>query len=379
MNWDLVSAVVFYGIVALIIYIYRKKIKVIDKVFITYRTKKGLNFMRNLAKYKLFWKIFSTLAIPVVVGGMLLIGYSLFKNLIAIVNGVGGQGVQLLVPGFTVPFWPSIIAIAVLVIVHEFSHGIVAAMEGIKLKSVGVGLFTILPLAFVELDEKQMMKKSKLARLRVLSAGPFANVVTWGILFGFLSLVVAPVLNGIIIYDGVNINTVENGTPAYLSGLEKGDVITAINNNSIGTINEFITVMKNINPGDKITITANNTVFNVTTIANPSDSSRPYIGIVVTPVSHISQSAREKYGTGLDVFLWSINVIKWIALINLFVGLINCIPVWAIDGGRVMYDLLGYVIKSDKIKTLLLHTTSAIYITLIVFNFIGPWLFKIIG
>ncbi|MCD6575814.1 MAG: site-2 protease family protein [Nanoarchaeota archaeon] len=379
MNLDLISAVIFYAVIALLIYKYRARIKIMNKVFITYRTKKGLEFMRRLAEYRVFWKIFSTIAIPVVVFGMLLVGVSLFQNLLKIIQGTGGQGVELLLPGITVPFWPSIIAIGVLIIVHEFSHGIVAAMEGIRLKSTGVGLFAFLPLAFVELDEKQMLTKSKLSRLRILSSGPFANIVMWGILIGFISLVLAPVMNNIIINDGANITSLDINAPAYNAGLKEGDVIVSVNNVSIATISDFINAMKDVHPGDAVTITTLNGTFTFNTSVNPQDSSRPYIGVVVTQAYHISSSAKEKYGFWVDVFIWLFGVIKWVALINLFVGLINCIPVWAIDGGRVLYDLLGYVINNDKVRLWIVNATSAFYITLIVFNFIGPWLVKLVG
>jgi len=380
MNWDLISAAVFYIIVAILIYRYRHKFEIVSKIFIVHKTKKGLNLMKRLAEYRTFWKIFSTLAIPVVVLGMIIVGQSLLTNLIKIFQGVGGQGVGLLIPGvklpgssFFVPFWPGIIAIAVLAVVHEFSHGIVAAMEGIRLKSTGFGFLTILPLAFVELDEKQMEKKSKLTRLRILSAGPFANIVLWAILSIVILFAFAPVLSNIVVNDGLNITVVEKGMPAELAGIKVGDVVTSLNNHSVKTINDFYASIKDIKPGDNITFTmSDNSSYIVQTTSNPSDSSRPYIGIVLTQVTHISNFAKEKYGIGVDIFMWIFEVVKWVALINLLVGLMNCIPVWAIDGGRVIYDLFGYVTENKKVLAVILHLFSSFYLALIVLNFIGP-------
>ena len=380
MNWDLISAVVFYVIVAVLIYKYRHKFEVISKIFIVHKTKKGLSLMKHLSRYRTFWKIFSTIAIPVVVLGMIIVGQSLLMNLIKIFQGVGGQGVGLLIPGvkipgssFFVPFWPGIIAIAVLAVVHEFSHGIVAAMEGIRLKSTGFGFLAILPLAFVELDEKQMEKKSKLVRLRILSAGPFANIVLWAILSIVLLFAFAPILSNVVINDGLNITVVEKNTPADLAGINVGDVVASLNNHSVKTISDFYTAIKDVKPGDNITLTTlDNVSYVVQTIHNPSDGTRPYIGVVLTQATHISNLAREKYGFGVDIFLWVFEVVKWVALINLFVGLMNCIPVWAIDGGRVIYDLFGYVTKNEKILAVILHLFSSFYLALIVLNFIGP-------
>jgi membrane-associated protease RseP (regulator of RpoE activity) len=385
MNWDLISAVIFYSLLALLIVKYRKKIQIMDKIFIVYKTKKGLNLMRNLARYRVFWKIFSTVAIPVAFLGMIIVGQSLLSNLIMIFKGTGGQGVSLLIPGvkipgssFYVPFWPGIIAIAVLAVVHEFSHGIVAAMEGIRLKSTGFGLLAFLPLAFVELDEKQMARKSKLARMRVAAAGPFANIVTWAVLIAFVSFVLAPMSSSFIVSDGLNITNVVPNSPAESAGLSVGMVITKINNYTITDVQSFKEAISSIHPNENVSIVASNQTYTILTSTNPSNNSKPYIGIFMVPVTHISDLAKEKYEALLDVFMWIYQVIWWVAMINLFVGLINFIPVWAIDGSRIFYDTLGYVIKSEKIRAIILHFTSSFYLGLIVLNFIGPYIMHMI-
>lgn len=107
-------------------------------------------------------------------------------------------------PPFYFTYW--IVIIAIIAISHEFSHGIFAAYNKIKIKSTGFGFFPFfLPIflaAFVELDEKRMEKKSIRGQLAILSAGTFANVLTailfFGILLIFFSLSFTP--SGVI-YD----------------------------------------------------------------------------------------------------------------------------------------------------------------------------------
>ena len=43
-----------------------------------------------------------------------------------------------------------------MIIIHEFSHGILARVENVKINSIGLLLFAIIPGAFVEPDEEKL-------------------------------------------------------------------------------------------------------------------------------------------------------------------------------------------------------------------------------
>jgi len=108
-------------------------------------------------------------------------------------------------PPFYFTYW--IIIIAIIAIPHEFAHGIFASLKKIRIKKTGFGFFPFfLPVflaAFVELDEKNMEKKSKFSQMAILSAGTFANVLTaiffFIIMWLFFSLSFAP--TGIVFND----------------------------------------------------------------------------------------------------------------------------------------------------------------------------------
>ncbi|MDD5191527.1 MAG: site-2 protease family protein [Candidatus Nanoarchaeia archaeon] len=89
-------------------------------------------------------------------------------------------------PPFYFTYW--IIAIAVIAVFHEFSHGIYAKLYNIKIKTTGFGFLGPFLAAFVEPDEKQMLKKSKLKQITILSAGTFTNLVLAILFFLLLSL-----------------------------------------------------------------------------------------------------------------------------------------------------------------------------------------------
>lgn len=101
-------------------------------------------------------------------------------------------------PAFYFTYW--IIILAIIAVTHEFAHGIFAASNDVKIKSTGFGFFPFfLPVflaAFVEQDEKDMIKKNKFAQMAILSAGTFANVLTaiffFGVLILFFSLMFTP-------------------------------------------------------------------------------------------------------------------------------------------------------------------------------------------
>jgi membrane-associated protease RseP (regulator of RpoE activity) len=93
---------------------------------------------------------------------------------------------------FAVPFWYWIIVIAVVAVVHEGFHGIMSAVDKVKIKSLGFGLMAILPLAFVEVDENQLAKKKISTQLRVLAAGSYSNFI-FSIIFVFILIFFASV------------------------------------------------------------------------------------------------------------------------------------------------------------------------------------------
>lgn len=135
--------------------------------------------------------------------------------------------IDKIVPGLGLPpfyftFW--IIIIAIIAITHEFAHGFFAAHNKVKIKSTGFGFFPFfLPIflaAFVELDEKEMAKKSKFSQLAIISAGTFANLLTailfFAVLWIFFSL--AFTSSGII-FDNYPYSLVEVSAITMINGI----------------------------------------------------------------------------------------------------------------------------------------------------------------
>ena len=82
------------------------------------------------------------------------------------------------VPGLGIlPFWYWLIAIFVIAVVHEFSHGIVARAHNIPVKHTGLAFFGPIIGAFVEPDEKKLRAGKDITQYSVYAAGAFSNVI----------------------------------------------------------------------------------------------------------------------------------------------------------------------------------------------------------
>ena len=140
----------------------------------------GLSMTSSSANYGLFLLLFGvspsiTLAL---FASALNIAYLLIQKYIFGSSVVVKQAATLLLPGINIPFLEGIIALALILVIHEFSHGIAGIMEKIRITSLGIITFGTLPIgAFVEPDEKQLSKAKESIKSRVAIAGVGSNFV----------------------------------------------------------------------------------------------------------------------------------------------------------------------------------------------------------
>ncbi|MBR9705646.1 hypothetical protein GOV14_01295 [Candidatus Pacearchaeota archaeon] len=89
-------------------------------------------------------------------------------------------GMQEFMPAF--PFTYFLFALAIVAIVHEFSHGIYMVFNKVRIKSTGFAFFGPFMGAFVEQNDKDMNKLKRSDHMSILGAGVFANII-FGIIF----------------------------------------------------------------------------------------------------------------------------------------------------------------------------------------------------
>ena len=83
-------------------------------------------------------------------------------TLIRVLPGVDIPGSPVLIPlGY------GIIGLITVLVIHEFGHGIISRVEGVKIDSIGVLLLAVLPGAFVEPNEEDVQKSERIQKLRI--------------------------------------------------------------------------------------------------------------------------------------------------------------------------------------------------------------------
>lgn len=380
---NLISIIIFYSLIALFFFIKRKKVEVQSKILFLYKTKRFNNLLKKIGTCcPRFWKWFGYLGIPVGFIVMIFIFAYLTYSLIQLfVVPSAAPTLSLVIPGVKipgasifVPFWYGIISLFIVILVHEGAHGVVATALKQKIKSAGVGMMAVLPLAFVEPDEKKLVKQPAKTQLAVFSAGTMANFVTAAIVILLASFVVAPVAANVILTDGIFVESVTKDMPAAMAGLSHGQIITAIDENEIKTVDDFKSYMLNITPGQTITIAANAINYQVTTIANPQNESLAHMGVQVRQNIDIKPELAAKYGS-LPWGIWYLlQLMYWIFTLNLGIGAINLLPLGPIDGGRMADIALTKGMKNKERAKKLFVFISTLSLILLLANLIGPYI-----
>jgi len=396
LDLNLISLIAFYAILAVFLYVKRKKITVQSKILFLYKTERFNKLMRSIAnKHPKFWRAFGLLSIPVGFGAMIFIFAYLSWKLVEMFF-VPVPPIQIILP-FTstvsvgpilfISFWYFIISIFAVILVHEGAHGVVAEAFKQKIKSAGVGLAAIIPLAFVEPDEEKLQKAPTSTQLAIFSAGAMMNFVTAAIILLVSLFVVAPVVLAAVEPQGVEIYGLTNGFPAELAGLQVGDRIIAANGIAVSNPQEFSRIIGNLTPGDVISVETDRGTFDVTTIANPRDESQAHIGVAIRAADlQVKPELKERFGNLPLALLYIYNplaanlpeqgLLQWIFVLNLGIGLINLLPLGAIDGGRMASIVLQRKIKDQAKAKRMFSIISTASILLIIFNIIGPYLVR---
>ena len=307
-------------------------------IILLWRTKRFNDFIDSVSrKGKKFWGAYSIVGIGAAVIGMITVFYFLFQSALRVLmTPEPTPGVGFVIPGVTVPFWYSIIGLIVVLIVHEASHGIVARANNISLKSVGLALFVAIPGAFVEPDEEELKKTSRLTRMKVYAAGSMANFVTALIAFILIMGVISPMLTP----SGIEIVSIEDTSNAF-GVLMQGDIITEINGIKIETLQNFYDIMANTKPGDNMNIITNRGGFDILLKDHPTEAGKGYIGIVTS----------QNYNSPINMkILTPINgALSWIFLLNFNIGLINLFPLpFLFDGGKIFKEIVDTKFSEAK-------------------------------
>ena len=387
MDIQLVSAIVFVVVLVLLIITKRKKLH-IQKIlfpllyFVMYRTKFGIRLMEKIAKrFSRQLKYIGYFGIFIGFIGMAFIMASLIGSSYNIIikpeapPGVGiVQPFKEGVPGTVfVPFFYFIISIFVLAVVHEFSHGVLARKYGLKIKSSGfavVGLILpILPVAFVEPDEKKMRKLPYKEQLSIFAAGPFSNIVLAFVILAISAFLIAPAAGSMIEFDGVLVTDfVDSGFPAEKAGIGKDEIIKEIDGVKTDNLINFSQILSDKKPGDIVAIKTDKGTYDIELAENPDDKDKGYLGVYVQQSKKTKESIKQRFGEWpVDVMIWLFGLFYWMFILNLGVGLFNLVPIGPIDGGRMLQLALRKFFNQEKADSIW-KSVGILFLFLILIN-----------
>jgi membrane-associated protease RseP (regulator of RpoE activity) len=373
--------ILFYLAIAAFIYYNRDKFDIQGKIVFLYRTNFGLKFIDRISeKYRELVKIIGLIGIGAGFIGLVTISIMLIQNLFSLLLNPGATpGIGLVIPGVKipgspifVPFWFGIIALFIVVVVHEFGHGIVAKAHGLKIKSSGFGMFAIFPIAFVEPDEKILKKQSDHIQYSTFAAGPFFNILLALFVAALLFFAVFPVQEKFTEPIGFSISGVQEDYPAQLAGLNRSMLITGINNVTTLTTQEFSDEISLVKPGDNITIMTNETTYNLTVTSHPDNPKKAYLGItgLTDERKFIGESGASKIL--FDIFLWIKNLMQWIFVLSFGIGLANLLPLGPVDGGRMLQIALQRIYGDKQKGDVMWRKVSIFFLFILAINILFP-------
>ncbi|MGI0100388.1 MAG: M50 family metallopeptidase [Candidatus Micrarchaeaceae archaeon] len=275
-------------------------------------------------------------------------------------SGISSQipGVAPIIPGIDIPLIAGIISLAVLLMIHEFSHGVLARRAKVKLKEIGVLMFGFIPIGgYVEPDEKMVNRLDSTKQTKIFSAGISANFIAMLVFFALMMAVLYYVAPGAYHYGVVITGTIP-GYPA--SGvLSKGMQVLKWNNYTVSGISNLTAASASDRPNSTITVLTSTGTYMIRAVADPSNSSKGLIGVSLGSEPILNTPYAKAVYFAYTVFALSM-------LLNFLVAVVNLLPIPGLDGWRIYM----VNIKSERFT----KTLGAFIIILLIINVL-PWIF----
>jgi len=338
--WFLLGITVFWTLLYVISRIFHLEKHGVEvrPAYFMYRSEWMKNALDKISKSRQsFWKMLANVGIALAFGMMIFSIYFLANNLVRFFIPVGkASPVVPIIPVITLPlYWlPYFFAAATIIILtHEFAHGIAARIEKVPIKSAGIVAALVFFGGFVEPDEEKLETASKSSKLRIIAAGSATNLVTFFLVTLLLVGLFASSSSAILI-NGVR----ENG-PAAKAGLRQWDAVYAINGTRMLTAEDFAqyVVAHNIMPGQNLTFSTHRG--NITITAGTNSTGNVSFGIYYSDYYPCRLEISPIVTVNLDMLL------NWLFLISESVAIFNMLPLYPFDGDKFVYYSLEKVVK----------------------------------
>lgn len=252
-------------------------------------------------------------------------------------------------------------------------------------------------------DSYSMLNPYK--KIAILLAGPFANFVLAFVLYFFVGMMEHNELSS-------KIGNVKDGMPAATAGLQKGDVIVRINETDIKIWDNLKDVIENAKGSIKVYVQRDGKIRAFT--INPKisetknifgeDIQRKMIGIAPGGVIAVSYSFSDSIVYAWDKTIWAstlifqsiqkliagvvptseiggvisigkvisdasdtgiVSLLIIAALISVNLGVLNLLPIPALDGGHIMFNIYEIIMRKAPSPKVLYQMTIAGWIILL--------------
>jgi len=306
-----------------------------------------------------------------------------------------------------------VIALSVIILIHELGHFIAARATGVRVEEFGLGyppkLFGIkrgetvyslnaIPFGgFTKLtgeedpsSPRSLASKSIGIRLLILSAGSLMNI-----LLPFFLLTAAFMIPHNVVMSEVIIQKVSAESPAAMAGIEPGDAVLSINDKPVNNISDLQRYIQ-LNLGRETTVLVERSSSDTrevqliprweppegqgatgitVSMLNPTIIRQHYpfweaVPLGVTEfgetfvlykngiISLISGAAPAVVAgpvgiaqiTGEVARAGISPLLEFVALISLILGVLNLFPIPALDGGRIVFVMLEWIRRGKRIS-----------------------------
>jgi membrane-associated protease RseP (regulator of RpoE activity) len=196
-------------------------------------------------------------------------------------------------------------------------------------------------------------------------------VVLAFIVLGLSALLIGPVAGNVVVADGVEVTGyVEGDYPAEAAAIGIGELIVSLDGASATSIAEFSTLLAGKKVGDSVDVETDQNSYAVVLGEHPEEEGAGYLGVQIQQHTSISTEFTSKYGTfSATAILWFLQLLYWLYLLNLGIGLFNLAPMGPLDGGRMLLTVLEKFFDKKKAR-LYWKNIGFFFFALVLFNIV---------
>ncbi len=381
------AIIIFYLIIIVFLIIKRKELDIQSKFIVLYRLKFGLKLIEKISqKFREWIVLLGYIGVGIGFIGLVAISWVLVKNLYDLIATPSTlSGISLVLPGINVPgmgvlpFWYWLIAIFLIAVIHEFSHGIVARAHNVKVKNTGIFFLGPIIGAFVEPNENILHKEKDVVQYSVLAAGSFSNILLAIVALLALTFVFQPLETTMVNPTGFTFDFhINSSYPLAQAGLAPGTLITGINGQKTLEFQSFNDELTKTKPGEKIVVNTPEKNYEIVLAASPDNPNNSFLGISsIKNEFATKEQFRQGYWNWTYISIsWLSGLLRWLFVLSLGVGLFNLLPLPIVDGGR-MAQVFLHKLKGKDTGEKRYRQIGLFFLVILLLNLFFPMLVKL--